>query len=313
MGIGVADLDGDGSPDAYVTNDRSHNFLYLNDGSGKLLESAAEAGVGYGPTGYTEGGMGVAAADLTGTGRPAIFLTNFQKEPNRLYVNAGGGFFDDISLRSGLGFPSTDMVGWGIGVIDTEGDGYLDLVVGNGHVFDNAEDFIPGSAFALPDQLYLNDGAGAFEVEAFPGSPASSRGLAVGDLDGDGDQDLVITACGGPLRVWRNEAGQAERFVVLNLRASTGDPFAYGATVRARVGQRTLHRQVASGGSYASHSDSRIALGLGEAAQVDSLEIRWPDGGLEEIVSLPGGQAVTLTQGQGVTKSTPLSVAGGRS
>ena len=176
MGIGVADFDGDGRQDFYITNDRSFNHFYRNLG-GRFKEVAAERGVGYGPTGSTEGGMGVSTGDFTGSGKPAIFLTNFQKEPNRLYVEAFEGFYDDLSLRSGLGFPSSEMVGWGIGTADFDGDGDLDLAVANGHVFDNAEEFIPGSAFALPDQLYVNDGTGRFEVKVFPGDAYSSRGL----------------------------------------------------------------------------------------------------------------------------------------
>lgn len=308
MGIGVADFDGNGTPDIYVTNDRTYNFLLMNDG-GRFTEMGAEAGVGYGPTGANEGGMGVAAGDLTGSGTPAIFLTNFQKEPNRLFVPAGEGFYDDRSLQSGLGFPSTEMVGWGIGMVDVEGDGDLDLAVANGHVFDNAEEFIPGSAFALRDQLFTNDGSGRFEVTDFPGTPHSSRGVAAGDLDGDGDEDLVIGACGGPLRIWRNLAGDPQRFAVVELRASGPNPFAYGSRITARAGSRKLLRQVAGGGSYASQNALAVPLGLGDAGEVAEVEISWPDGSRETAGPLAGGRRFVLRQGEGVVESKALAEA----
>ena len=309
MGIGVADLDDDLLPDLYVTNDRSFNFLYRNRG-GRFEETAAESGVGYGPTGATEGGMGVATGDFTGSGKPAIFLTNFQKEPNRLYVEAFEGFYDDLSLRSGLGFPSSEMVGWGIGARDFEGDGDLDLVVANGHVFDNAEEFIPGSAFALPDQLFLNDGDGRFEVETFPGSALSSRGLATGDVDGDGDPDLVIAACGGPLKLWRNTADSPQRFLKLRLLGAGANRHAFGARLVARVGAMELRRQVAGGGSYASHSATEVILGLGSAGAADRLEVTWPDGSRESVQAVSGGRSLVWRQGEGVVEESPLRGGG---
>jgi hypothetical protein len=309
MGVAASDLDGDGDQDLYITNDRSYNLLYRNDG-GRLAEVAAESGVGYGPTGLTEGGMGVAVADFTGSGQPAIFLTNFQKEPNRLYVPVGDGFYDDLTFRVGVGFPSSEMIGWGIGAFDLEGDGDIDLTVANGHVFDNAEEFIPGSAWALPDHLYLNEGEGAaanFSMRPFPGTPYSSRGLAWGDIDGDGDADLVIAACGGPLKIWRNDAGAPERFLILRLRSAAPNTHGLGARVRATVGGKTQLHEVTGGGSYASAHDDRLYLGLGTAAAVEQLEIRWPDGTVETLAAVAGGREVVWRQGAGIVAERPLA------
>ena len=205
-------------------------------------------------TGRIEGGMGAAAGDFTGKGKMTIFLTNFQKEPNRFYVDAGGGFFNDESFPSGLGLPSLEMVSWGIGALDVEGDGDLDLAVGNGHVFENASEFIPGSRYFMPDQLFLNDGEGRFEMKEFPGGALSTRGIASGDIDGDGDPDLVIASCGGRARVWCNDAGRPERFLLLELVGQPPNTHAYGSRMIARIGSRELRREVADGGSYASHS-----------------------------------------------------------
>ena len=308
MGIAVSDLDDDGDQDIYVANDRSENHLYRDEGKG-FTEVGVEAGVGFGLTGRTEGGMGAIAGDFTGDGTMAIFHTNFQKEPNRFYVDAGGGFFDDRSFPSGLGLPSLEMVSWGIAAIDVEGDSDLDLAVGNGHVWENVSEFIPGTDYSQPDQLFFNDGQGGFETKVFPGPALSSRGIASGDLDGDGDPDLVIASCGGRVRVWRNDMGQPERFLLLQLAGRAPNTTAYGARVIARIGSRTLRREVYDGGSYASHSDTRIYLGLDDADDVDEIEIRWPDGSVEKESDVAGGQSVVWRQGEGIVSRRPL-VAG---
>ena len=319
MGLAVSDLDEDGDADVYITNDRSANLLYRNQG-GRFEEVAAEAGLGYGATGQIEGGMGAIAADFTGSGLPAIFLTNFHKEPNRFFVAAGqveGGdaanrgdaplFFDDHSLSSGLGFPSYETVSWGIGAIDVEGDGDLDLAVANGHVFDNAAELVAGSAFHMPDQLFVNDGHGFFATREFPGPPLSSRGVATGDLDGDGDRDLAIASCAGRLRIWRNQAGRPERFLIVELRDLAPNVHAYGARLTAWIGDRRLVREVAGGGSYGSHGETRIDLGLGEAGKVDRLAVRWPDGSVEETGEVGGGQLVVWSRGEGLQPARPLA------
>jgi hypothetical protein len=305
MGIGTSDLDRDSDLDLYVANDRSPNHLYLDEGE-RLREVGAEVGVAYSPMGMAEGGMGVVTGDLVGDGRSAIFLTNFQKEPNRLLIAGEGFFFEDRSSASRLGPPSTELVGWGIGLGDFEGDGDLDLAIANGHVFDNAEEFIPGSAFALPDHLYLQQGDGTFVLRLFPPPHHSSRGLAAGDLDGDGDLELVIGTCGDRLQIWRNDVDSPERFALVRLQGRAPNTDAYGARVVATIGARTTWREVTSAGSYASQGDTRLHFGLAGATQIDELEIRWPDGSTERVGPLAAGHAFVVRQGDGVVERRPL-------
>ena len=307
MGVAAGDVDGDGDADLYVANDRTLNFLYLNREGRRFDEVGTESGVAHSEVGMAEGGMGVVIADLSGRGGAEVFFTNFQKEPNRYFTPLAGGFWQDESLASGLGFPSLEKVGWGIAALDVEGDGLLDLAVANGHVFDNAEEFLPGSSYAMADDLFLNRGDGRFERLEFPGPPLSSRGLAAGDLDGDGDPDLVIASCGGRLRVWRNEAGDPQRFLVVDLQGRPPNTDAFGSTVTASVGDRTLRRQLHGGGSYASHSDERLYLGLGGHGRAERVEVRWPDGTVEEAPDLAGGQRVVWRQGVGIVERRVLA------
>jgi hypothetical protein len=215
-------------------------------------------------------------------------------------------------MASGLGFPSLEKVGWGIAALDVEGDGLLDLAVANGHVFENAEEFLPGSSYAMADDLFRNRGNGSFDRLEFPGPPLSSRGLAAGDLDGDGDPDLVIAACGDRLRVWRNEAGEPERFLVVELRGKPPNTDAFGSTVTASASDRTLRRQLHGGGSYASHSDQKIVLGLGDHGRAERVEVRWPDGTVEEAADLAGGQRLVWSQGEGIVERRALARGGAR-
>lgn len=307
MGVAAGDVDGDGRTDLYVANDRSLNFLYLNREGERLEEVGTVSGVAYSEAGMAEGGMGAVIADISGRGDAEIFFTNFQREPNRYFTPVADGFWEDRSLTSGLGFPALPKVGWGIAALDVEGDGDLDLAVANGHVFDNAEEFLPGSSFAMQDDLFLNRGDGRFERLEFPGPPLSSRGLASGDLDGDGDPDLMIAAAGDRLRVWRNEIGRPARFLALELIGSPPNTSAFGAKITAAVGDRFLQRAVFGGGSYASHSDERIYLGLGEHGRAEWIEVRWPDGTVERATDLAGGHHVVWRQGEGIVDRRALT------
>lgn len=307
MGVAAGDVNGDGRTDLYVANDRSLNFLYLNRDGERFEEVGTESGIAYSEVGMAEGGMGAVIADLSGRGDAEIFFTNFQREPNRYFIPIADGFWEDKSLTSGLGFPSLPKVGWGIAALDVEGNGVLDLVVANGHVFDNAEEFLPGSSFAMADDLFMNRGDGRFERLEFPGPPLSSRGLAYGDLDGDGDPDLVIASAGDRLRVWRNEIGNPERFLLLDLVGSPPNTNAFGTRVTASVGGRSLRRGVHGGGSYASHSDERVYLGLGEHDRAEWVEVRWPDGTVERATDLAGGQRVVWRQGEGIVERRALT------
>lgn len=286
MGIAAGDLNGDGRQDLYITNDCQRNLLYLSESGPGFKEKAVESGVGFDLSGRPEGSMGAAIGDFSGKGVPGIFLTNFMLEPNRMYLPIGGGFYNDVSFAAGVGFPSKEMVSWGIGNFDLEGDGDLDLIVANGHVWDNASNISPDLSYGMPDHLYVNDGKGNFSLQAFPGEAYSSRGVAYGDLDGDGDPDLVITACGGPLKVWRNDAAPTGAFTVINIEGPAMNRNAYGAQIRVTGSDGEIYREIADGGSYASRHDARVYLPAGDGSESRVIRVRFPDGS-EKQANLP--------------------------
>lgn len=314
-GLGVAPLDhdADGWPDLYVANDGNPNMLWANQRDGTFREEAVLLGVAYDLQGKSQAGMGVATADLDGDERPEIFVTNLDGETNALYASSGGLGFDESTTEKGLGIPSFPSTGFGAAFADFDADGDLDLAVANGRVVRPRHGERRGAApsgerfweaFAEPDQLFLNDGHGGFverrSASGFGSLVETSRALCAGDLDNDGDVDLVVSNTGGPLRLWRNVATPGGHW--LRVRAvlpEAGGRDAYGARVTVAAGGRTLARDVQPGASYLSSQDPRPHFGLAAAERYDALTVRWPDGTRERF---PGGEAdreVRLEKGRG--------------
>jgi len=297
LGVLAADLDDDADVDLYVANDGVENFLFRNRGDGRFVEDALLAGVAFGETALGEAGMGVTGGDADGDGRLDLFVTNLSGELNAFYRNLGGGLFGYASHSAGLGHPSLLDTGFGAEFADFDLDGDLDLLVANGHVLDNAEAVSDVTRSRQRHRLFRNDGGTFREVDALPAeaSEGFGRGLAVGDVDGDGRPGAVLTHCGEAPVLYRNASPEGGA-VTLRLAGARSNRDGLGARIEARLGGRRLVREVAGGGSYLSHSDRSVLLGLGRADRLDDVTVRWPSGRLDRLGSLLAGVRLVVSE-----------------
>jgi len=304
FGLGIAwfDANDDGWPDLYVANDSMANFLYINRKDGTFRESAFPMGAAVSEDGSEQGSMGVALGDYNGTGRFSVFVTNFSEEYNALYRHEGA-HFTDVSFRSGTAASSLPFVGWGTAFFDYDNDGRLDLYVVNGHVYPQLDRARLGASAGYRQRalFYQGRGDGTFEEIAQKlGGPFAtdrvSRGSAVGDLDNDGRLDIVINDLDGSPQMLRNEAAATGKWLIVRLRGAGGNKNAIGAVVKARAGDLSQIRLVQSGTSYISQDDMRLHFGLGKAASVDSVEVRWPDGRTTAQTNVKTNQIIEIVQ-----------------
>ncbi len=307
LGAVAADFDGDGWPDLYVANDQAENFLWRNRRDGTFDNLALVAGCALSGEGKAEASMGVAAADFDGDGDLDLVLTHLTGESHTLYANDGAGNFDDVTIRAGLDAGSRAVTGFGTAWLDFDRDGRLDLAVANGAVHRIEALHRQGDAYPLrqPNQLFRNLGGGAFEDAGARGGAAFehagvSRGVAAGDVDNDGDLDLVIVDSNGPLRLLIGSSPVDRHWLGLRLIGSTAGRDLLGALATLhRPSGPPLRRRVHTDGSYASASDPRLLFGLGEQAMVDRLEVLWPDGSAELFDPPPIDRYTTLRRGTG--------------
>ena len=304
FGLGIAwfDYNADGWPDLYVANDSTPNFLYVNQKDGTFKDAAFPMGVAVSEDGAEQGSMGAAVGDYDRSGRFSLFVTNFSEEYNDLYHN-DGDHFTDVSFRSKTAPASLPMVGWGTAFFDYDNDGWLDVVVVNGHVYPQLDKARLGASAGYRQRklLYHNRGDGTFdEVAAQFGSVLTdervSRGLAVGDLDNDGRLDVVINDLDGAPQLLHNVLADRGNWLLVKLVGARPNTDAIGAVVTARTGTVTQTRLVQSGTSYISQNDMRLHFGLGAATQVDSIEVRWPDGTTSSMEKVKSNQIVKIEQ-----------------
>jgi hypothetical protein len=306
LGVAVGDYDDDGAPDVFVANDAVPNFLFHNDGKGRFNEVALAAGVAVGRDGKARAGMGTEFADYNGDGRLDLVVTNHEFETHSLFRNDGKGSFSDASVEAGIASPTLPFVGFGVAFFDADNDRALDMAIVNGHVIDNTAVFRPGSTHAQRRLLFQNANGRRFaEVsrQSGPGFAAQTVGrtLLAGDIDNDGDVDLVVTNNGGPVEVLRNNAGRERHALVVRVAGVRSNRNGIGARITLTAQGRAQMREVKSGSSYLGQNDLRVHFGLGDATRVERIDVRWPTGDVETLRDVVADQIVTVTEGKGIT------------
>ncbi len=302
LGVTCADFNGDGWLDVYVANDGAANLLWLNQGNGKFEESGLLAGAAYGMDGTPRAGMGATAGDFDNDGDQDVFVTNLTREGSTLYKNNGKAEFHDASDASGITKFSFLSTGFGVTWFDYDNDGWLDLYAANGAVTMMPKLKGTPYPFAQPNQLFHNDNAKGFSemTDASLQLAEVSRGLAAGDVDNDGDLDLLVTNNNGPARLLLNEATKGRHWLAIKLEGVKDNRFGLGALVGVTLrGGTTLWRQARTDGSYLSASDPRVHFGLGANAVIESVQVRWPSGAQETWQAVKADKLATLQQGAG--------------
>ncbi len=283
LGVLWADLDGDGDQDLYVANDSKPNLLFRNDGDWSLTEIATFAGAAYSEDGRSQAGMGVASGDYDRDGDLDLYVTNFSDDVNTLYQNKGNGTFTDATFDASLGGEARPYLGWGTALFDADNDGWLDLFVANGHLYPQLMTHASGLRYAQHNLLYRNiDGRFALQRQLSRlGGEQVSRGTAVGDYDNDGDLDLLVMNLNAAPTFLRNEAGDRNNWLGLQLVGGTSNQDGLGSRVQLFANGESQIREVQRSYGYQSAHDGRVLFGLGATEQVDRVEIRWPSGALQ--------------------------------
>jgi enediyne biosynthesis protein E4 len=312
LGVVIADYDNDGRPDVFVANDTMPNFLFHNAGSLRFTEIGLASGIALAADGKARAGMGIDAGDYDGDGQLDLVITNLDFEMHTLRRGLGRGLFGDATTESGIGFPTLPFVGFGVAFLDFDNDGQLDIAIANGHILDNAPQFRTGSTYLQRKLLFHNTTLRRFvEVGRTSGSAFAAekvgRGLAVGDIDNDGDLDLLVINNGQDAELLRNDGGNRSNALLVQLRGSGGNTQAIGARIRLTAGSRTQIRDVKAGSSYLSQNDLRAHFGLGAASRAERIEVLWPSGRMEAVAAVPANQIITIEEGRGIVARQAFS------
>jgi hypothetical protein len=320
----AGDLDNTGWPNIYVANDSTSATYYVNQKDGTFKDEAIEAGVAYSPDGKPQAGMGVSVGDYNRDGLFDIVKTNFAGDTDSLYMNLGDGSFDDRTYQAGLGI-NTRLLGWGVSFIDIDNDGWLDILVANGHVYPEVAGTQVDAAYAERKYLYRNLRNGQFEdVSLIGGSGITAevpaRGFAIGDYDNDGNMDAVVNCVNALPQLLHCDSTQKRNWIKIRVAGTKSNRTGIGARIKvtAQTGTPLLTAKLETGGtlpalvqieevrscnSYYSASDLRIHFGLGEAKKADAVEIRWPSGAVDIWKDLEANHLHVLEEGGKILKT----------
>jgi hypothetical protein len=310
-GLGViwGDYDNDGWPDLYVANDAGPNYLYHNKHNGTFEELGMLSGIALSGDGQEQGSMGVDWGDYLHEGRLSMLVTNFTEQPDTLYRNLGKDTFSDVSWPAKLAQPTFPYVGWGTAFFDMDNDGWLDIFVANGHVYPQVDSIPGGAHYREPLQLFRNHRDGSFEdisgvLDGFPAE--SRRGAAFGDVNNDGNVDIVLVNVGAPPTLLLNQTSTSNHRVLFKLIGTKSNKLGIGARVTVKSGQLVQFGEVRGGGSYISQNDPRLHFGLGADDRMNEVQIQWPSGKIELLRELPADFIYTIVEGEGIKNKLAL-------
>src|SRR5688572_18676645 len=299
LGVICSDFDEDGLVDIFVANDSTPNFLYHNNGDGTFKEIAFISGTAVNESGSEQGSMGVTLGDYDHDGKLDLFITNFDDEYNTLYRNDGRNSFADVSFKAKVAQVSLPYVGWGTKFFDYDNDGWADLLVVNGHVYPQ----LP--SYRQRNLMHHNDRDGTFsEVGAQLGArfaeKRTGRGAAFGDIDNDGDVDIIINNLDGSPQLLRNDGGNVNNAIIIKAVGVKSNRTGIGARISVVSGDLKQVEEVYSGGTYISQNDLRLHFGLEKRTKIDLIEVRWPNGSVEKITGVSANKISTIKEGQGL-------------
>jgi enediyne biosynthesis protein E4 len=316
MGVVWADYDHDGWPDLFVANDMGPNFLYHNKRDGTFDEVGLLSGTALSAEGRSMGNMAADFADYDRSGALDLAVTRYGYQPMSLYKNEGELGFTDRAFGAHLGQPGQQLVSWGAGFADFDNDGWPDLLVANGNVSSIVDRLPHDLKYREPLQLFRNQANGTFTESANDsglndGPLHSRRGTAIGDIDNDGNVDIVVYNVGSPPSLFLNETKSANHRVLLRFVGKKSIRSAIGARVTLTAGKMVQIDEVRGGGSYLSSNDQRLHFGLGAASVIQKLEIEWPSGLIQNLTDLSAGKLYTIVEGEGIQQTVDLAAPAG--